>query len=58
MRIMKTEKEIRKNLRSAEKELKETRKRFEKYDNHDDLELIPVQEEAVNILKWVLGEND
>ena len=52
---MKSEKEIKARLKEAKKALKETRARFEKYDNHDDMDLIPVEEQEVRVLEWVLS---
>jgi hypothetical protein len=51
---MKAEKEVKSKLKWYKKLLKETEQRFEEYDNHDDMDLIPVYEEVVEILKWVL----
>jgi hypothetical protein len=52
---LRTEKEIKEKLNAAKKELREVRAQFEKYDNHDDLEQIPVIQQEVDTLKWVLG---
>lgn len=51
---MKTKAKIQKRLEAAEKKLHETRARFEEDDNYDDMDLIPIFEEEINILKWVL----
>jgi len=53
---MQTLQEVRKKLRIAEVNLRATRERFEEYDNHDDMDLIPVYEQEVETLKWVLNE--
>ena len=53
---MRTIKEVKKQLRIAEVNLRTTRAQFEKYDNHHDMELIPVYEQEVKTLKWVLNE--
>ena len=55
---MKSEKEIKTQLKIAKKELREVRKRFEKYDNHDDMDLIPVVEQEIKTLGWILGESN
>ena len=52
---MKSEEEITRRLKVAKKDLKDTTKRFDKYDNHDDMELIPVYEAVVAELEWVLA---
>lgn len=51
---MKTSEEIEKHLRAVEKRLRATRARFTRYDNHDDMDLIPIQEQEVESLRWVL----
>ncbi len=52
---MKTSEEIEKKLRLTEKELRITKFRFQKYDNHDDIDAIPVLKREVNTLRWILG---
>src|SRR5690349_21540318 len=51
---MKTSEEIEKKLRVAEKELRATRARFKKWDNHDDMDAIETLFEEVTTLRWVL----
>jgi hypothetical protein len=51
---MKTEKQVEDELKRAEKKYKETNARFDKYDNHDDLEELGKLEREVDTLKWVL----
>jgi hypothetical protein len=56
---MKTEKEIKVQLKLAKKNLSKTQKQFEKYDNHDnheDMDAILVFEQEVKTLEWVLGK--
>lgn len=52
---MKTKKQIRAQLETAKKELREIRKQFAEYDNHEDMEAIPVIEQEIKTLEWVLG---
>jgi hypothetical protein len=51
---MKTSEEIEKKLRVAEKELRATRARFKKWDNHDDMDAIETLFKEVATLRWVL----
>ena len=51
---MKTEKEIKAQLKVAKKELRKVQARFEEYDNHDDMDNIPIVNEKIKTLEWVL----
>lgn len=51
---MRTQQQITKRLKQAEKELKDTRKRFELHDNSEDMDATPVVEAEIALLKWVL----
>lgn len=51
---MKTEKEVKKQLKLAQNNLRNSRKQFEKYDNIDDMDAITIYEEEVRVLEWVL----
>jgi hypothetical protein len=53
---MKAEKEIKAQLKLAEKELREVRQRFQRYDNIEDMHAIPVVEQEIETLKWVLSK--
>ena len=53
---MRTPLDVRKKLRIAEVNLRQVRARFEEYDNHEDMELIPVLIQEIETLKWVLNE--
>ncbi len=53
---MKTEKEIKAQLKLAKKNLSRTKKQFEKYDNHDDMDDIPIFRQEVETLEWVLSQ--
>lgn len=46
--------EVKERLKAARKELKDVQKRFEKYDNHDDMDMLPVIAEEIRTLEWVL----
>ena len=52
---MKTETEVKQLLKITEKTLKVTRKRFEKYDNYEDMDLCDALEAQIEILKVVLS---
>jgi hypothetical protein len=54
---MKTEKEVKKMLKGSEKEYKETLARFDRYDNHDDLDRLGEIRAEISVLKQVLGPN-
>lgn len=53
---MQTDKEIRIRLKEVKKNLKATEKRYEEYDNYEDMEAIPIIEKEMETLLWVLGE--
>jgi hypothetical protein len=55
---MKTEAEVKERLKADQKELKATKKRFEKYDDCDDMHMIDEYEARISTLKWVLGFNE
>jgi hypothetical protein len=55
---MKSEKEIKAQLELAKENLRKTEKQFEKYDNHDDMEAIPVFRQEVETLEWVLERTE
>jgi predicted secreted Zn-dependent protease len=52
---MKTEKEVAAKLKEVKKTQRETQKRFDKYDNHDDLVALGELDAVVNMLEWVLS---
>ena len=52
---MKTEAEVKDRLKGAKKDLKDTKKRFEKYDDCDDMHAIDEYEAQVQVLEWVLA---
>ena len=52
---MKTEKEVKARLQIAKKELLRVNKEFQKYDNIDDYNQIPITEQEIVTLEWVLG---
>ena len=54
---MKDEREIKRELRAAKRELRDVQKRFEQYDNHEDMDLLPVVEQKIKTLRWVLKES-
>ena len=53
---MKSEQEVKKQLKIAEKELRDTRKRFVEHDNIDDMHAIDTLQAEIDALKWVLGK--
>jgi len=55
---VKTEQEIEALLRRRKLELEKIRKRFNKYDNYDDLKLIDALIVEIGALGWVLGGKD
>ena len=55
---MKTKKQIQCRLSAAQESWAATVARFEKYDNHDDMDMIPMYMTEVKVLEWVLKGND
>jgi hypothetical protein len=53
---MKTEAQVKEELKKEQKHLKSTQKNFEKYDNHDDMDEIERSKSRVQVLEWVLSE--
>ena len=53
---MLTEIEVRDLLKDRKKVLRETVKRFNKYDNIDDMHYIDVIEGEIDLIKKILGE--
>lgn len=52
---MKTEAQIKAELKIAKKDLAKTVKQFEKYDNHDDMEQIKILEAYIEAYEFVLS---
>jgi hypothetical protein len=53
---MKTEKELKELLASKKKTYTETKRRFIKYDNVDDMRYLDVLEAEIALLKGILGK--
>jgi len=51
---MKTEVEIKKELKTAKADLKKSEKQFAKYDNTDDMEEVARLQEKVSTLEWIV----
>ena len=54
---MKTKEDISLELKNKKKELRDIHLRFEKYDNHEDLEEISILDAEIKVLMWVLEKS-
>lgn len=51
---MKTEEQVKAQLKKTRTELTKIRRRFEQHDNHEDMELIETTKAEILVLEWVI----